>query len=71
VVASNTTSASASRSLIASGAGSVRRQVRQFPFRGVRAGEWRVSFGATPVLDKENDAFIRRTVLVPRSKATA
>ena len=51
--------------------GNLRRQVRQFPFRGVRAGEWRVFFSATAVLDKANDAFVRRTVVVPRSKATA
>jgi hypothetical protein len=51
--------------------GNLRRTVRQFPFRGVRAGEWRVFFSATAVLDKQRDDFIRRTVVVPRSKATA
>jgi hypothetical protein len=51
--------------------GNLRKQVRQFPFRGVRGGEWRVFFSATAVLDKERDPFIRRTVVVARSKATA
>jgi hypothetical protein len=51
--------------------GNLRKTVRQFPFRGVRAGQWRVFFSATAVLDKQRDDFIRRTVVVPRSKATA
>jgi hypothetical protein len=51
--------------------GNLRKTVRQFPFRRVRAGQWRVFFSATPVLDKQNDDWIRRTVVVPRSKATA
>ena len=51
--------------------GDLRKTVRQFPFRRVRAGQWRVFFSATAVLDKRNDDWIRRTVVVPRSKATA
>jgi hypothetical protein len=51
--------------------GDLRRTVRQFPFRGVKAGEWRIFFSATPVLDKRNDDWLRRTVTVPRAKATA
>jgi hypothetical protein len=37
----------------------------------VKAGEWRVFFSATAVLDKQHDDWLRRTVVVPRSKATA
>jgi hypothetical protein len=51
--------------------GNLRKTVRQFPFRGVRAGQWRVFFSATAVLDKQRDDFIRRTIVVPRAKATA
>lgn len=51
--------------------GDLRKTVRQFPFRGVKAGQWRIFFSATAVLDKRNDDWLRRTVTVPRSKATA
>jgi len=51
--------------------GDLRKVVRQFPFRRVRAGEWRIFFSATAVLDKVNDGWIQRTVVVPRSRATA
>jgi hypothetical protein len=51
--------------------GNLKRQVKQFPFKGVKAGEWRIFFSDTAVLDKQRDAWIRRTVVVPRAKATA
>jgi AAA ATPase-like protein len=51
--------------------GNLKKPVKQFPFKGVKAGEWRVFFSDTAVLDKTSDAWIRRTVVVPRSKATA
>jgi hypothetical protein len=51
--------------------GNLRKRVRQFPFRRVKAGEWRVFFSGTAVLDKQRDDWLRRTVIVPRSKATA
>ena len=51
--------------------GNLKTQVRQFPFRGVKAGQWRIFFSDTAVLDKQRDDWIRRTVTVPRSKATA
>jgi hypothetical protein len=51
--------------------GLLKKQVRQFPFRGVKAGEWRVFFSDTAVLDKATDHWVRRTVVVPRAKATA
>jgi hypothetical protein len=51
--------------------GNLKKKVKQFPFKGVKAGEWRVFFSDTAVLDKTSDAWIRRTVVVPRSKATA
>jgi hypothetical protein len=51
--------------------GDLRRTVRQFPFARVKAGEWRIFFSATAVLDKRSDDWLRRTVTVPRAKATA
>jgi hypothetical protein len=45
--------------------------VRQFPFARAKAGEWRIFFSATAVLDKRNDDWLRRTVTVPRANATA
>jgi hypothetical protein len=51
--------------------GDLKRTVPQFPFKRVKAGEWRVFFSATAVLDKRSDDWLRRTVTVPRSKATA
>ena len=51
--------------------GDLRKTVPQFPFARVKAGEWRVFFSTTAVLDKRNDNWLRRTVTVPRSKATA
>ena len=51
--------------------GDLPKTVRQFPFRRVRAGQWRVFFSATRVLDKQRDNWIRRTIVVPRRGATA
>lgn len=51
--------------------GDLRKTVPQFPFARVKAGEWRVFFSATAVLDKQRDDWLRRTVTVPRAKATA
>jgi hypothetical protein len=51
--------------------GTLKRTVKQFPFKRVKAGEWRVFFSDTAVLDKTKDPFVRRTVIVPKSKATA
>jgi hypothetical protein len=51
--------------------GDLRRTVPQFPFKRVKAGEWRIFFSATAILDKGTDDWVRRTVIVPRSKATA
>jgi len=51
--------------------GTFKRRVKEFPFKGVKAGEWRVFFSDAAVLDKAKDPFVRRTVVVPRSKATA
>lgn len=51
--------------------GDLRRTVRQFPFARVKAGEWRIFFSTTAVLNKRNDDWLRRTVIIPRAKATA
>jgi hypothetical protein len=51
--------------------GNLRKQLKQFPFKRVKAGEWRVFFSTTPVLDKQRDIWLRKTVIVPQSKATA
>ena len=51
--------------------GDLRRTVRQFPFARVKAGEWRIFFSTTAVLDKRDDDWLRRTVTVPRAKPTA
>jgi hypothetical protein len=51
--------------------GTLKRRVKQFPFKGVKAGEWRVFFSDTAVLDKTKDPFVRRTVRVSKAKATA
>jgi hypothetical protein len=51
--------------------GTFKRTVKQFPFKRVKAGEWRIFFSDTAVLDKTKDPFVRRTVIVPKSKATA
>jgi len=44
--------------------GTFKRRVKEFPFKGVKAGEWRVFFSDTAVLDKAKDPFVRRTVLM-------
>jgi hypothetical protein len=51
--------------------GNLKKQVKQFPFKRVKAGEWRVFFSTTPVLDKQRDTWLRKTLIVPRSRATA
>jgi hypothetical protein len=50
--------------------GNLKRRVRQFPFKRVKAGRWQVLFSATAALNKERDSFIRRVVTVPKSKAS-
>lgn len=44
--------------------GTLRRTVRQFPMRAVRAGSYHVYFSTTRVLDKAEDAWIRYDVRV-------
>jgi hypothetical protein len=48
--------------------GDLRRRIREFPFRPVRAGTWMVYFSPARVLDRAG-AWIRVRVVVPRSAA--
>jgi hypothetical protein len=48
--------------------GDLRKRIREFPFRPVRAGNWTVYFSPTKVFDR-TAAWIRGRVVVPRSAA--
>jgi hypothetical protein len=45
----------------------LKTRVRQFPFKGVKPGQWTVDFSTTAVFDKRADAWSRYRVRVPRT----
>lgn len=56
---------------LAGDCGDLRKTVRQFPRKPVKAGAYTVYFSNTRILDRQDDSWVRLAVTVPRSKATA